>query len=75
MAKYASWYVQSSGQPVNGFELHTSKAAAIKRARWLRGSLPKYCGGRAVAEVVSDTESRRIYSWYEYAEGGYLEAV
>lgn len=71
---YASYYIASNGQPINGYATHTSKREAIARARSLKANLPQHSGGRAVAVVVNDDPTREpecLYSWYEHFNGGY----
>jgi hypothetical protein len=77
--KYVSYYVASTGQPVSGLQGHTSKRAAISRARALRSSLVLRSGGEAVAERRNSTgeptsDPPLLYEWYEHAEGGYRTA-
>ena len=73
-AKYLSAYKSSSGQPTNGVEYHTSKRAAIARARSLRECLICGSGGEAFAETVVanwlEEQPVCLYSWTEWAEGG-----
>ena len=65
---YVSYYIQSSGQPVSGEEQHTSKKAAIARARMLRDALYLRSGGKAEAQAE---DGEILYQWLEHAEGGY----
>jgi len=73
--RYASGYSESSGQPDNGVEYHTSKREAIARAKTLRGSIFSRSGGSAWAckcdEHGRPDSWQSLYKWVEGAEGGY----
>ena len=74
--KYASYYIESNGQPTNGYEETNNKRAAITRAReYARGNLQQYSGGCAVAVVLDGGDYREdsvLWEWYEHFNGGYL---
>ena len=76
--QYASFYVSSNGQPVNGYATHTSKRAAIARARQLKANLILNSGGHATAIALDGGETREdttVYDWYEHINGGYCTAL
>lgn len=70
---YYSEYRTAPGQPANGYEEHTSKRAAIKRARALKANLPRGGRGTATAGRVdrSGMSNDVIYRWFEHPERGY----
>lgn len=75
MTTYASYYIASTGQPHNGYQEHTSKRAAIARAKDLRANLLQCSGGHTRAIVVNPHNDpwhgETLYDWYEHINGGY----
>lgn len=77
MVTYAAYYITSSGQPQNGYQEYTSKAAAIAQARRYRDNLISRGGGEAIAINIDDyaRDGSLLYDWYEHAGGGYSATV
>ena len=67
---YESYYRVGLGQPIEGFQVCTSKRAAINRARALRAQLPEGQGGTtARIHVPGLNVLRPLYCWHQ--DGGY----